>query len=59
MEEKKKKIGRPATGVNTIDIHYKMEKRLYEALPSSIKRNTYINNAVREAMIRDGYIIRQ
>lgn len=58
MEEEKKKRGRPATGVNTIDIHYKMERDLYESLPSSVKRNTYINNAVRNAMIRDGYIKR-
>lgn len=56
MEEKKKGRGRPATGINTIDIHYKMAKDLYDALPSSINRNGYINDAVREKMIQHGYI---
>lgn len=56
MEDSKKKKGRPSTGVNTVDIHYKMEKDLYDSLPSNIKRNTYINNAVRKAMTKDGYI---
>lgn len=55
MTEDKKKRGRPA-GVNTVDIHYKMSRELYDALPISIKRNTYINDAVREKMERDGYL---
>ena len=54
MEEKKRR-GRPA-GVNTVDIHYKMAKDLFEALPPSINRNAYINDAVREKMIQHGYI---
>ena len=55
MAEEKKKPGRPS-GVNTVDIHYKMSKELYDALPKEIKRNTYINDAVRERMINDGYL---
>ena len=55
MAEEKRGKGRPA-GVNTVDIHYKMAKDLFEALPSSINRNGYINDAVREKMIQHGYI---
>ncbi len=55
MAEEKRKPGRPA-GVKTVDIHYKMSKELHDALPKEIKRNTYINDAVREKMIKDGYI---
>lgn len=55
MAEEKKKRGRPS-GVNTVDIHYKMSQELYDALPKEIKRNTYINDAVREKMLRDGYL---
>ncbi len=56
MAEEKKRRGRPASGVNTVDIHYKMAKELYDALPSDLKRNTYINDAVKEKMLRDGYL---
>lgn len=56
MEEGKKLRGRPATGVNTVDVHYKMASDLFNALPSTVKRNTYINDAVREKMAKDGYI---
>ena len=56
MEEEKKKRGRPASGVKTVDIHYKMSRELFDALPKEVRRNTYINNAVRERMLRDGYI---
>ncbi len=56
MEEEKKLRGRPATGVNTVDVHYKMASDLFNALPSTVKRNTYINDAVREKMIKDGFI---
>ncbi len=56
MEEKTKKSGRPSTGVNTVDVHYKMSKDLYNALPKTLKRNTYINEAVREKMKKDGFI---
>ena len=55
-EEEKKLRGRPATGVNTVDVHYKMASDLFNALPSTVKRNTYINDAVREKMTKDGYI---
>jgi hypothetical protein len=56
MEEEKKRRGRPSTGVNTVDVHYKMASDLFSALPSDIKRNTYINDAVRAKMKEDGYI---
>ncbi len=54
MVEKKKK-GRPL-GIKTVDIHYKMKKELYDALPSGENRNKYINDAVKEKMESDGYI---
>ena len=54
MAEDKKKRGRAASGVKTVDIHYKMSKELFDALPKEIKRNTYINQAVREKMLADG-----
>ena len=56
MEEEKKLRGRPATGVNTVDVHDKMASDLFNALPPTVKRNTYINDAVREKMTKDGYI---
>ena len=56
MAEEKKRRGRPSTGVNTVDIHYKMSSDLFNALPSDIKRNTYINDAVRAKMKKDGYL---
>ena len=56
MEREKKKRGRPASGINTVDIHYKMSKDLFDTLPKEVKRNTYINEAVREKMKKDGYI---
>ncbi len=56
MEEKESKRGRPSSGVNTVDVHYKMSKDLYNALPKTLKRNTYINEAVREKMKKDGFI---
>ena len=58
MAEEKKKRGRPS-GVNTVDIHYKMSQELYDALPKEIKRNTYINDAVKQKMILDGYLFKK
>ena len=59
MAEDKKKRGRPASGVNTVDIHYKMSKELFDALPKDIKRNTYINDAVKQKMLLDGYLFKK
>ncbi len=59
MVEDKKKRGRPASGVNTVDIHYKMSKELFDALPKEVKRNTYINEAVRDRMLLDGYLTKK
>ena len=33
-----------------------LETTLYEALPKSLNRNAYINDAVREKMKKDGFI---
>ena len=54
-EKNKRGKGRPA-GINTVDIHYKMSKDLFDALPKSVNRNGYINDAVRVKMAKDGYI---
>ena len=59
MAVEKKKRGRPASGVNTVDIHYKMSKELFDALPKDIKRNTYINDAVKQKMLLDGYLFKK
>jgi len=56
MENQTNKRGRPASGITTVDVHYKMSSDLYHALPQNIKRNTYINDAVREKMEKDGFI---
>lgn len=56
MAEEKKHRGRPSTGINTVEIHYKMVSDLFSALLSDIKRNTYINDAVRAKMKEDVYI---
>ncbi len=56
MKGNKKAKGRPL-GVKTVDIHYKMSKDLYDSLPKHERRNKYINDAVREKMESDGYLI--
>ena len=58
MEETKKQrgSGRPK-GLNTTAMSLKLDNDLYVALNShGLNKNRYINDAVREAMKRDGFI---
>lgn len=64
MEEIKKQrggkregAGRKAVGLSTKAMSLKLDNDLYDALNShSLNKNRYINNAVRSAMQKDGYI---
>ena len=63
MEEKVEKrggrrenAGRKKREINVKPILLNLELSLFEALPKSLNRNEYINNAVREKMKEDGYI---
>jgi hypothetical protein len=63
MEEVKNKrggrregAGRPK-GVDTTLISVKLETELLRALPLGINRSKYVNDAVREKMVRDGIIM--
>ena len=65
MEEIQKKrggkregAGRPK-GVDTTLISVKLETSLLEALPLGINRSKYVNEAVRAAMLKDGYISKE
>lgn len=65
MEEVKNKrggirkgAGRPK-GVDTTLISVKLETELLRALPLGINRSKYVNDAVREKMLRDGIIMPQ
>lgn len=64
MEETKKQrggrregSGRKPTGLSTTPMSLKLDNDLYTSLNShGLNKNRYINNAVREAMLRDGFI---
>lgn len=64
MEEIKKQrggkregSGRKPKGLSTTAMSLKLDNDLYQALNSNgLNKNRYINDAVREAMKRDGYI---
>jgi len=62
MEEKKSNRGGKREGagrhkrVESKTVLLYLEKGLNDALPKSINRNAYINDAVREKMQRDGYL---
>ena len=63
MEEVKNKrggrregAGRPK-GVDTTLISVKLETELLRALPLGTNRSKYVNEAVREKMVRDGIIM--
>ena len=64
MEEIKKKrggkregAGRKAVGLSTTAMSLKLDNDLYLALNSNgLNKNRYINDAVRKAMSRDGYV---
>lgn len=54
---KREGAGRKAVGLSTTAMSLKLDNELYAALNShGLNKNRYINNAVRDAMIRDGYI---
>lgn len=64
MEEIKKQrggkregAGRKAVGLSTTAMSLKLDNELYTTLNShGLNKNRYINNAVRAAMVRDGYL---
>ena len=64
MEEIKKQrggkregAGRKAVGLSTTAMSLKLDNELYIALNNHrLNKNRYINNAVRDAMVRDGYL---
>lgn len=53
---KRENAGRKKRDKEVKPILLNLEKTLFEALPKSINRNAYINDAVREKMKEDGYI---
>ncbi len=54
---KREGAGRKAVGISTHPMALKLDNDLYEALNNtSLKKNRYINEAVREKMARDGLI---
>lgn len=67
MEETKKQrggkregAGRKPVGVSTHPMALKLDNDLYDILNShGLNKNRYINNAVRAAMEKDGYIQKQ
>lgn len=64
MEENLKKrggkregAGRKAIGISTKAMSLKLDNDLYEVLNNlDIKKNRFINDAVREKLTRDGYM---
>ena len=54
---KRERAGRKAVGISTHAMALKLDNDLYEVLSnSSQNKNRYINDAVREKMVRDGLI---
>ncbi len=53
---KRENAGRKKRDKEVKSILLNLEKTLFEALPKSINRNAYINDAVRKKMKEDGYI---
>ena len=53
---KRENAGRKKRDKEVKPILLNLEKDLFDALPKSINRNGYINDAVREKMIQHGYI---
>lgn len=53
---KRENAGRKKREIDVKPILLNLELSLFEALPKSLNRNEYINNAVREKMKEDGYI---
>lgn len=54
---KREGAGRKPVGISTHPMALKLDNDLYAALNShGLNKNRYINNAVRSAMEKDGYI---
>jgi hypothetical protein len=53
---KRENAGRKKRDKEVKPILLNLETTLYEALPKSLNRNAYINDAVREKMAKDGFI---
>ena len=53
---KRENAGRKKRDKEVKPILLNLEKDLFDALPKSINRNSYINDAVRVLMKKDGYI---
>ena len=53
---KRENAGRKKRDKEVKPILLNLELSLFEALPKSLNRNEYINNAVRAKMKEDGYI---
>ena len=51
--------GRKPTGITTTSIGFKLDNDLFDVFAAhkeNIKRNRYINDAIRAKMIADGYL---
>ena len=53
---KRENAGRKKRDKEVKPILLNLEITLYEALPKTLNRNAYINEAVKEKMKKDGYI---
>ena len=53
---KREGAGRPSDPNKKKQLSLKLDKDLSDALPKSLNRNAYINDAVRAKMKEDGYI---
>lgn len=53
---KRENAGRKKRDKEVKPILLNLEATLYKALPKSLNRNAYINDAVREKMQKDGFI---
>lgn len=53
---KRENAGRKKRDKDVKPILLNLELALFDKLPKELNRNAYINDAVREKMIKDGYI---
>ena len=54
MEKEKRPVGRPS--MNTKSYHVKVEGELVPILDAQANKNRFINNSIREKMLRDGLL---
>lgn len=55
---KREGAGRKAVGISTHPMALKLDNDLYEVLSvAGLNKNRFINDAIREKMAREGYII--